>query len=71
MEKRVEMKETTKRSCELLIQNRERFKEVFGWESGLIWLAGAGVCTMKGKLAEEGGAATEQRAVKAEGGRLF
>ncbi len=48
------MKETTKRSCELLIQNRERFKEVFGWESGLIWLAGAGVCTMKGKLAEEG-----------------
>lgn len=43
------MKEETKKRCELLVQNRDVFREAFMWEDGLTCLAGAGIFTMADK----------------------
>lgn len=47
------MKEQTQRNCELLIENRDRVKSVFRWESRLLQLACAGICMAKGITVEE------------------
>lgn len=47
------MNEQTMKNCELLIENRDRVKSVFRWDSGLIHLACAGICTAKGVLIDE------------------
>lgn len=46
------MKEEAQKSCEMLVRNRNVFREAFQWESGLTWLAGAGIFTMNGKMAD-------------------
>ena len=46
------MKEETKKRCELLVQNRDVFREAFMWEDWLTCLAGAGIFTMAGKRAD-------------------
>lgn len=38
--------------CRLLLENRDRMKKAFTWESGLMHLACAGIYTSEGKLAE-------------------
>lgn len=48
----LKMKEESKKRCELLIQNRDAFREAFKWEDGLTCLAGAGIFTMAGKMAD-------------------
>jgi hypothetical protein len=47
------MNEVTKKRCELLIHNRDRVKEVFPWDGGLIHLACAGILTAKDKKVDE------------------
>lgn len=47
------MKEQTRRNCEQLIENRNRVKSVFSWDSGLLNLACAGIFTAKGKAVDE------------------
>lgn len=46
------MKKETQKYCEMLIRNRNIFREAFQWENGLTWLAGAGIFTMDGKMAD-------------------
>ncbi len=46
------MREETLKYCELLVKNRDVFREAFMWEDGLKWLAGAGVFTMNDQLAD-------------------
>lgn len=48
------MNETTRRNCELLIQNWESVKHVFHWDTALINLSCAGVYTAKGLQVDEG-----------------
>lgn len=48
------MNETTRRNCELLIQNWESVKHVFHWDTALINLSCAGIYTAKGLQVEEG-----------------
>ncbi len=47
------LSEETKKRCELLIENRNRVKDVFPWDGGLIHLACAGIFTSKDKTADE------------------
>lgn len=47
------MKEVCEKYCKMLVDNRDRIKDVFPWESGLICLASAGIYTMRDKLADE------------------
>lgn len=46
------MKEETMNYCNMLIQNRNVFREAFKWEDGLSCLAGAGIFTMDEKMAD-------------------
>lgn len=47
------MREQTRRNCEQLIENRNRIKSVFSWDSGLLNLACASIFTAKGRTADE------------------
>jgi len=47
------MNEQTFRNCTLLLASKERIKTVFGWDSGLIHLACAGIYVSKGKEVDE------------------
>ncbi len=46
------MDEQLQERCRLLLENRDRMKKAFTWESGLMHLACAGIYTSEGKLAE-------------------
>lgn len=46
------MREETLKYCEMLVKNRDIFREAFMWEDGLKWLAGAGVFTMSDQIAD-------------------
>ena len=46
------MKEQTRRNCEQLIENRNRIKSVFSWDSGLLHLACAGIFSAKDKTVD-------------------
>ncbi|HBN80114.1 MAG TPA: DUF4003 domain-containing protein [Ruminococcaceae bacterium] len=47
------MKEQTRRNCEQLVENRNRMKSVFSWDSGLLNLACASIFTAKGRTVDE------------------
>lgn len=47
------MNEQTRLRCELFIENKERIKSVFGWDSSLLHLACALIYTAKDKRADE------------------
>jgi hypothetical protein len=47
------MNEQTRLHCELFIENKERIKSVFGWDSGLIHLACSLIYTAKDKRTDE------------------
>ena len=46
------MRDEIRRKCENLIDNRDSMKEVFSWESGMIWLAAAAIYTAKDQTVE-------------------
>lgn len=46
------MKDESKKDCEMLIRNRDVFREAFMWEDGLKCLAGAGIFTMGDQIAD-------------------
>lgn len=43
------MREEILKRCELLIENRDRMKEVFSWDGGMLWLASGAMYTTKGR----------------------
>lgn len=47
------MKEQTKQTCNLFMENRNRAKSVFRWDGGLIPLACAGICMAKGIVVDQ------------------
>lgn len=47
------MKEQTRRNCERLIENRDRIKSVFSWDSRLLHLTCASIFTAKGRTVDE------------------
>ena len=47
------MRDEVKARCENMIANRDTLQKVFGWGTGILWVTGACMFTMKGKTAEE------------------
>lgn len=47
------MRDEVKRRCENMIANRDLLQKVFGWGTGILWVSGSCMFTMKGKTAEE------------------